>query len=331
MRHNQVPPGSTGAGVQVVVVDSGLDTSAGITPSHFYDVESTPPGPLRQIADGTGHGTAMATLIREIAPGAAISVVQALDPTGNLPLWNLLAAIPVAVYDCHAAIINLSVGCAGFPNRCSICGATVQARLLGFDKMLEGIAKVPNPAVAGPPIYVAATGNEQANAGFNFPAFQSETVAVGAVTSAGVRSSFSNYGTNGHKWYLMAPGGEEVARTVTEDVGSVVTSQGSVPYFGTSVATAYVSGMLALLRSELRYRNMPRDNFLDKVVQDHCELAPGAQPIEYGSGQIVYVKAPAAAAVAAAGASTPAVKQNLTIEIGDTWVRIGGVTVPRRH
>jgi hypothetical protein len=76
---------------------------------------------------------------------------------------------------------------------------------------------------------------------------------------------------------------------------------------------------------------MPRDNFLDKVVQDHCELAPGAQPIEYGSGQIVYVKAPAAAAVAAAGASTPAVKQNLTIEIGDTWVRIGGVTVPRRH
>ncbi len=291
MRHDKVPAGVTGKNIRVAVIDSGLDSSSGIVPADAYDVEATPPGPSTSSTDSDGHGTAMATLIRAVAPDADISVVRAMDPGGALRLWNLLAAIPIAAYDCQAHIINLSLGFSSFPLKCSGCGATIQARLLAFDKMIEGIAKV-RPAGGEPPIYVAATGNETSTTAFNFPAFQAETLAVGAVTASGARSTFTNYGTANHRWHLMAPGGEETpAAGVTEHVGTGSTGE---KCRGTSAATAYVSGMLALLRSEARHRSSARDVFLADVMRNHCELAAGASMLEHGSGQIVYVQAGAA-------------------------------------
>jgi hypothetical protein len=60
---------------------------------------------------------------------------------------------------------------------------------------------------------------------------------------------------------------------------------------GPSPAAAYISAVLALLRSEPRYQTMATDAFLDKVKTDHCDPPPsGSSALEYGSGQIVYVK-----------------------------------------
>ncbi len=104
----------------------------------------------------------------------------------------------------------------------------------------------------------------------------------------GKRSEFSNYGTLGHRWHVMAPGGEKTPQgEITEHVG---TGSSGGKCSGTSPAAAYVSGMLALLRSEPRYESCARDQFLDSIMRDHCERAPGVEPLEYGSGQIVYTK-----------------------------------------
>ena|ERR1017187_117991 len=88
----------------------------------------------------------------------------------------------------------------------------------------------------------------------------------------------------------MAPGGEKSNAVVTEDVGT----GGGVPCCGTSVATAYAAGMLALLWSNPRYAKLDRDRFLDKIFQKHCVRGNTQPQNEYGAGLIQYVRAAAA-------------------------------------
>jgi hypothetical protein len=327
MRHDKVPAGTTGRGIRVAVIDSGLDAGAGLTPARAYDVNATP---VLQSAslDTDGHGTAMATLIHAVAVDAEIFVIRAFDNTGIMPLWHLLAAVPVAAYECSAAIVSMSLGFASFPLQCPGCGATQTARLLAYEMMLTGIRQ--HPTYGGDlPIYVAATGNTEATGGFEFPAFHTESLAVGAVTSTGARSSFSNYGTPNHAWHLMAPGGEETkAAGVTEDVGHGKHEKCR----GTSVSTAYVSGMLALLRSESRYQTKSRQDFLADVLRDHCERPAGASALEHGAGQIVYVKqggdGDGTEAKAEDGNQQTAQSR---VKVHDDHVSIGGIRVPRRR
>jgi subtilisin family serine protease len=103
--------GVRGAGVRVAILDTGLHQAASLKPQDFFDVEDTsnlhpvPPAPV----DYDGHGTAMADLIHAVAPDAEIYVVRVLD-TGALNLWNLLAGVAVAVTDCAADVVNISLG-----------------------------------------------------------------------------------------------------------------------------------------------------------------------------------------------------------------------------
>lgn len=138
---------------------------------------------------------------------------------------------------------------------------------------------------------MAAVGNESWTTGFNRPAEFSDAVAVGSVNSNDYRSTFSNYGSANHPYYLMAPGGEEnPASVVTEDVGK----GGTIPpnsCYGTSVATAFASGMLALLRSDNRHRSQNRSDFLRDVVNNYCQRPSHAShnQAEYGAGIIAYI------------------------------------------
>jgi hypothetical protein len=274
--------GVRGAGVRVAVVDSGLDPGAGVTPSDFYDVENAAnlhPVPVSPL-DNDGHGTAMAALIHDVAPDAEIWVVRVLD-SGGLNLWNLLAGVGVAIADCEADVINLSVGFSTVLT-CGVCGAAVTVRSLAFDSL----ASTATPLGGKMPVHVAAAGNSSSTARFDFPATSPRCVTAGAVDSARQRSLFSSYGTK-HKRYLMAPGGQESAGTFTEHVGL---GNGVTPCAGSSVAAAYVSGMLALFRSDARYASLGRDAFLDAVFSGHCVLPShaAARPLEYGAGVIEY-------------------------------------------
>jgi len=76
---------------------------------------------------------------------------------------------------------------------------------------------------------------------------------------------------------------------VTEDVGTGGNSPQS-PCYGTSVSTAYASGMLALLRSDDRHNSQTRTDFL-KDLQNYCHppAHSATTPADYGMGIIRYV------------------------------------------
>jgi hypothetical protein len=183
------------------------------------------------------------------------------------------------------AVISLSLGFHSFA-LCRVCGATGNARSVALEKLLDGITKSTIHGTTKSPICVASVGNESASSSINSPAAYASAVPVGAVNSSGDRSSFSNY-EQGRTYprHLMAPGGDkDSANVVTEDVGD----GGGTKCCGTSVATAYSAGMLALLWSDSRYEQLGRDDFLDAVKRTHCAKGQTQANDEYGAGMITY-------------------------------------------
>ncbi|MBV9222401.1 MAG: S8 family serine peptidase [Acidobacteriaceae bacterium] len=279
--------GIRGANVNVAVVDSGADV---VSLQDFYDVQDTVnihPG-AQMAVDLNGHGTAMVEIVKDIAPSSSIYAVR-IAQHDKARLWDAMAGTALAVVDCKADIVNLSLGFPDFGvSPCPWCGSQAHVRSVAFEKLLLSLA-ANQPKGA---IYVAATGNGWISSGFEFPAGYLDTLAVGSVTVTQRRSSFSNYGTANHPRYVMAPGGEidQNSKKITEPVGA-----GSIASFaGTSAAAAYASGVLALLKSQKRYQAVDRNQFIAAVLQNHCTPPAQTTSIEYGSGIIHYDSPPSA-------------------------------------
>jgi subtilisin family serine protease len=310
----------TGSGLNVAILDTGLDPKSRLTVKDFFDLENTNnmhPGPSSAV-DNDGHGTAMAELVNAVAPDAQIWMIRVLD-SGGLNLWKLLAGIGIAVADCDADIVNLSLGFSSLALKCAGCGVDIAVRALAFEKLAE----TATPGTAKVPIYVAATGNSFSATMFDFPASSEKCIAVGSVDSQRQRSSFSNFGIN-HSRYLMAFGGRErTSGQVSEYVGMGSNTNRCA---GSSVAAAYVSGMLALFRSESRYALLGRDNFITSVLANHCALPTAARsnPIEYGCGIIKYSR-PSGSLV---GTVSDIASQRITSD--GEFVYIGSIRLPIR-
>jgi Subtilase family len=234
--------GEKGAGMRVAVVDSGVEPHT-VGYSSYHDMLNTS-SPPAAVDDG-GHGTAMATIINAVAPDAEVHVVRVVEKTAT-SLWNTMAGVATAVYDCKAHIINMSLGFQHLNKMCKICGGTGYARSMVFENLLDSLAQLyrKDPTVPSP-LYVAAAGNDN-DPQVDYPAHYPVTLAVGAVNSKFERSSFSNYGANKSEYFVM-PGGEEAAGAPTEWVGEGQDSAGATTYcLGTSPAAAYASGLLAI-------------------------------------------------------------------------------------
>jgi len=269
---------TTGKRVRVAVVDTGADLKSA---KDFYDVLnlSSPHSGLPS-QDKDGHGTAMAMLIREVAPDAEIFIVRVADQA-QTTVVDAMAGVSVAMLDCQADVVNLSLGLPGFGNVCGFCGSSGTSRSIAFETLLRLLSK------SNSGIYVAAAGNDAPKqTEFEYPGAYDFSIVVGAVNLQGDRSRFSQYrAAGGHQRYAMAPGGEtDASGNVTENVGSGA----SGPCLGTSVATAYFSGMLALFRAESRYQSWARDAFIDDVLTNRCVRHSNASPNEYGHGIICY-------------------------------------------
>lgn len=242
---------SRGEGVLIGMIDSGVDLShpdlngkiAG--GKDFIDGDASPD-------DQNGHGTLTAGIaaaetgngmgIAGVAPGARILVARAFDGAGNGGSDKVAAGIYWAVEEARSRgsklVLNLSfVGPGG--------------SLLLVDDVKAAIAAATQYGAA----VVAAAGNDgtqtQAPSG-------SGLLVVGASTRDDTCSRFSNYGPGVD---ILAPGGAG-GRSSATDILSTYLGGGYASSSGTSLATPFVSGSMALLMS----RGMSAAGAAEKLI-----------------------------------------------------------------
>ena len=237
-----------GEGQLVAVLDTGVDLDHPALQAHLNAGLDLVDNDSRPDDEGTGaaqgHGTHISGIIARVAPGSEILPVRVLNPDGRGEVFDVAYAIEWAVYQ-GVDVINLSQG---------------------TDQDVQILRDIIGWATDQGVSVVAAAGNSDSSA-LHYPAAYPETLAVTAVDETQVKATFSNYGG----WIdLSAPG---VGITST-----IVTSQGSgyAAWSGTSMATPFVSGAIALLRQKY-----PEDQVLDL----HTRLQVQSEVIDDRNGQ----------------------------------------------
>jgi Subtilisin-like serine proteases len=102
-------PSSTGAGVRIAILDSGIAVDHPIAPveqRNFVD-----PSAPWQVDDDHGHGTVVALIIRDLVPDAEYIIYKIADYTGRVSEWDALAAVAAASVSADVA----AAGNAGNP------------------------------------------------------------------------------------------------------------------------------------------------------------------------------------------------------------------------
>nr|WP_212839579.1 type VII secretion-associated serine protease mycosin [Catellatospora sp. IY07-71] len=221
LRTDQAHEITTGSGVTVAVIDSGVDgTHPDLQGSVLPGVDLSSEGPGDGHRDASGHGTSMAGLIaahgkvRGIAPDAKILPVRAFttEGFGGVTRESILWAVE------HGAdVISISAG---------------------GDSADPGVRRAIDEALKRDVVVVAAAGNRPADQQVIYPAAFPGVVAVGAVNKDGVQSSLS---VTGPAVVVAAPG-DDITSTGLKHRWS----NGS----GTSGATAIVAGAAALIRAQ---------------------------------------------------------------------------------
>ena len=212
------------AGVTIAILDTGINSShedlqTSIVPG--YDLVNNDADPN----DGQGHGTHVAGIaaaitnngkgIAGIASGSKIMPIKVLDDSGSGSYSTIINGIKYAA-DHGAKVISMSLGGPG----------TSQA-------MQDAIDYATNRGVS----VVAASGNN--NGAVLFPGNCNGVITVGATESTGVRAYYSNYGP---ELDVVAPG-SNIISTYKGGVASYTSLS------GTSMATPFVSGVVALVRA----------------------------------------------------------------------------------
>ncbi|MFF0742073.1 type VII secretion-associated serine protease mycosin [Streptomyces sp. NPDC004111] len=260
---------STGKGVRVAVIDSGVDTknaqlkpavdvSSGrnVLPPGIKDDQGTPipRGNESGTTDTVGHGTKVAGLIAArpargtgfvgLAPGATIIPIQQNDAEGHGNAITLATAIEHAIAK-RAQIINISQDTANATEPTPILRRAV-------DKALsQGI------------VIVASAGNDGlgGNVKPTYPASYPGVLAVAASDRNNERAAFSQ---SGDFVGVAAPG---------VDMVSTVPGGGHCADNGTSFSAPYVSGVAALLRA--KHPDWTRQQIVTQIQQTAERAVPG--------------------------------------------------------
>ena len=221
-----------GQGVTVAVIDTGIDLSHPMIEDHlapqsswmdFANGDTDPTEVPTQNNGAYGHGTAVASLVLQVAPNATILPIRALDSDGYGSSTNLAKAVNWAVSQ-GVQVINISaVSNVDNALTTALDNATKKGIYVTLAAGNEAVDKMPYPAI-----------NARKTGGFKDYALN-----VAAVGSDSKLASFSNYG---HDLEISAPGVELVAAVPG---GYAVAS-------GTSFASPVLAGTLALALSENR-------------------------------------------------------------------------------
>lgn len=230
VRAPQAHETTRGEGTVVAVLDTGFRLShpglSGRFTANGYDFvddDTVPAESQNRIDDdadgrtdeGWGHGTHVAGVIAAVAPASKIMPLRVLDDEGTGFVWTTAEAIRWAS-DRNADVINLSLGTAA------------------DSELLEDAVE---DAEEDGAIVVASAGNDNRSQK-QWPAADEDALAVASVTPTDVRSPFSNFGA----WVDVAAPGQGIISSFPLSVYA--------KWDGTSMATPFVAGQAALLRSQ---------------------------------------------------------------------------------
>ena len=207
---------STGAGVNIAVVDTGIDKDhPDLTVAGGVNCGR---GPAKKWDDDNGHGTHVAGTIAAldneigvvgVAPEASLWAVKVLDRNGSGYVSDVIEGLDWCV-DNGMQVVNISLG----------TNSDIQSLHDACDAAAVGL------------LLVAAAGND--GAAVDYPAAYGSVIAVAAVDSTDTRPDWSSYGD---AIELAAPG---------VDIYSTWKGGGYETHSGTSMSAPHVSGTLAL-------------------------------------------------------------------------------------
>jgi subtilisin len=218
------PGGNTGAGIDVAILDTGIDSRhpdlVVVDGVNYSDASGTPGSTdPADWNDNHGHGTHCAGIVAAlnnsvgvvgVAPGARLHAVKVLDDSGLGYTSDIIQGLEWCVTH-HMHVASLSLGGGGSTSLQNACDEAFAAGVL----------------------LVAAAGN--AGGPVSYPAAYPSVIAVSATDAQDQLASFSNFGP---EIALAAPG---VNIYSTYKGGSYATLS------GTSMACPHVTGVAALV------------------------------------------------------------------------------------
>lgn len=229
-----------GRGVSVAVIDTGLDADhpyfANTTVRDAWNAFSNQDGAGNVddignaedddgdtvIDEMTGHGTHVAGIVAQAAPGAAIVPIKALDSDGVGQAFYLARAIYYAL-DRNVDVMNLSLG------------STANTRI---------VREAASDALGAGIFVAAAAGNSSSTGPREFPATLDGVFGVAATDQQDRAAAFSSTHAS---LDLSAPGVGIVAAFPPNQPPANPIGSEFVTWSGTSMATPWVAGAAALL------------------------------------------------------------------------------------
>ncbi len=226
-----VIPGKGGAGINVAVIDTGIDCGhPDLSPNCVYGVNYVTPGQIP--FDDYGHGTHVAGIVGArdngvgvigVAPEAALYAVKVLNSSGS-GSWSAVASGIVWATQNGMDVINMSLG-----------GTTFS----------QAVADAVKAASDNGVLVVSAAGNAGCCNTVRYPAKLPESMAIAAVDQ---RDRWAGFSSTGPEVDVAAPG-VDILSTVPTGSCTLCDPSGYKKLSGTSMATPHVSGTGALLMS----------------------------------------------------------------------------------